>query len=176
LRRLLHAATATIALAGLFSPAALRLGTGYLATTAVLLEILRLRVPAVGRSLALLVPVYRERERDRPSGAMWLALGYAIAAWVPQPAAAMAGILAGGLADPAGALVGSRVGGGARKSAAGSAAVGVTALAAGWVVGLPPVAALGAALAALAAERWSGPCDDNLLVAPVAGLAAFGLA
>lgn len=175
-RRLLHAGTACVALVGLVSPPVLRLATVYLAVTAVLLEVLRLRVPAVGRSLAALVPVYRDRERDRPSGAMWLAIGYAIAACVPHAAAAMGGILAGGLADPAGAAVGSRLGRGARKSLAGSAAVGLVALAAGLAAGLPAAAGIGAGLAAALVERWPGPCDDNLLVAPAAALAAFALA
>jgi dolichol kinase len=175
-RRLLHAATAAVAFVGLVSPSALRLTAAYIAVTAVLLEALRLRVPAVGRGLSALVPVYRDHERERPSGAMWLALGYAVAAWVPHPAAALAGILAGGLADPAGALVGSRYGGGARKSLAGSVTVGMVALLAALVTGLPRAAAVGAALAATVVERWPGPCDDNLLVAPATALAAFLLA
>jgi dolichol kinase len=165
-----------VALVGLASPAALRLTTAYLAVTAVLLEILRLRVAAVGRGLSALVPVYRDHERDRPSGAMWLAVGYAVAAWVPHPTAVLAGILAGGLADPAGALVGSRYGGGARKSLAGSVTVGVVALLTALVSGLPRAAVVGAALAAAAVERWPGPCDDNLLVAPATALAVFALA
>jgi dolichol kinase len=175
-RRLLHAATSALAFLALVSPHALRLSTAYLAVTAVLLETLRLRIPAVGRVLSLLVPVYREHERDRASGAMWLALGYAAAAWVPHPAAALAGILVGALADPAGALVGSHCGGGSRKTLAGSTAVGVVAVAATLVAGLPLPAAVGAALAATVVERWPGPCDDNLLVSPAAALAAFALA
>jgi len=165
-----------VALVGLVSPAALRLTTAYLAVTAGLLEVLRLRVPAVGRGLSALVPVYRDHERDRPSGAMWLAVGYAVAAWVPHPAAVLAGLLAGGLADPTGALVGSRYGGGARKSLAGSVTVGVVTLLAALASGLPRAAVVGAALAAMAVERWPGPFDDNLLVAPATALAAFALA
>jgi dolichol kinase len=154
----------------------LRLATAYVAATAILVEVLRLRVPAVERGLAALVPVYRDRERTRPSGAMWLALGYAAAAWVPHPTASLAGILVGGLADPAGALVGSRYGGGAPKSIAGSAAVGVIAVVAALLTGLPLAAAAGAAVAATVVERWPGPCDDNLLVPPAAALAAFAFA
>jgi dolichol kinase len=165
-----------VGLLGLVSLSALRLATTYLAITAVLVEALRLRIPAVRRGLAAHVPVYRDHERERPSGAVWLALGYAMAAWVPHPTAALTGILAGGLADPAGAMVGSRYGRGARKSLVGSAVVGMVALAAGLVTGLPLAAAGGAALAAAVVERWPGPCDDNLLVAPAAALAAFTLA
>jgi len=159
----------------LVSPAALRLGTLYLAATAVLLETLRLRVPAVRQGLAALVPVYRERERQRPSGAMWLALGYAVAAWMP-PQAAVAGILAGGLADPAGALVGSRFGGGAAKSLPGSLAVAVTTLVAVRASGLPWMTAVVAGAVATVVERWSGPVDDNFVVAPSVALAVALLA
>jgi dolichol kinase len=95
---------------------------------------------------------------------------------VPHPTAPLAGILVGGLADPAGALVGSRYGGGAPKSIAGSAAVGVTAVVAALLTGLPLAAAAGAAVAATVVERWPGPCDDNLLVPPAAALAAFAFA
>ena len=164
-----------MALLALLSPAALRLGTLYLAVTAVVLEILRLRVPAVGRGLAAVVPVYREREQERPSGAMWLSIGYAVAAWMP-PHAAVAGILAGGLADPAGAVGGSRLGRGARKSLPGSLAVTVTALLAVRAAGLPWAAAAGAAATAAVVERWAGPLDDNLVIAPAVSLAVLLLA
>jgi dolichol kinase len=157
------------------SPGALRLGTLYLAATAVLLEVVRLRVPAVRQGLAAVVPVYRERERQRPSGAMWLALGYAVTAWVP-PHAAVAGILAGGLADPAGAVVGSSFGGGAPKSRPGSLAVALTAALAVRVSGTPWTAAAVAGAVAAIVERWSAPIDDNLMVAPAVGLAVALLA
>jgi dolichol kinase len=169
LRRALHASTAGLALLGLTSLGALRAVAVCLAVASVVVEFLRLRIPAVGRSLATRVPVYRDRERTRPSGAMWLALGYAIVVWLPPPAG-VAGLLVGALADPAGALVGSRFGRGARKSLPGSAAVAFTAAGAVLVVGLPLGTALLAGIAAAAAERWSGPLDDNLLVAPAAGL------
>jgi dolichol kinase len=169
LRRALHASTAVLALVGLHSTGWLRAVTICLATTGVLVESLRLRIPAVQRVLERVVPVYRDRERTRPSGAMWLALGYAIVAWLPPPAG-VAGLLVGALADPAGAVVGSRFGRGARKSTAGSAAVAVTAAGALLLLALPLPAALLAGVAAAIAERWSGPLDDNVLVAPVAGL------
>ncbi len=169
LRRALHASTAVLAVLGLTSLGSLRAVTVCLAAAGVLVESLRLRIPAVRRSLERLVPVYRDRERTRPSGAMWLAVGYAIVVWLPPPAG-VAGLLVGALADPAGALVGSRFGRGARKSMVGSAAVALTAAGAVLVLGLPLRAAVLAGVAAAAAERWSGPLDDNLLVAPAAGL------
>lgn len=174
-RRTLHAATSAVALLTLISPAALRVGTAYLAVTALALELVRLRVPAVAVVMARMVPVYRAHERRRPSGAMWLMLGYAVCAWFPSPAA-LAGILAGGLGDPAGAVVGSRFGRGAPKSVPGSAAVAGVTLAAGVAAGAPWPAAVLAGLAAAAVERWSGSVDDNLLVGPVTAAVVFTLA
>jgi dolichol kinase len=111
LRRLLHAATAALLLLSLHSLTALRIGTLVVATAAFGLELARLRSPAVRQRLARLFPVFRPRETTRLSGAAWLALGYAVAAWFPPPGPA-AGILAGALADPAGSWIGGRWGGG----------------------------------------------------------------
>lgn len=164
-----------MALLALLSPAALRLGTAYLAITAVIVEALRLRVPVVGHALATVVPVYREREQRRPSGALWLAIGYALASWMP-PGAAVAGIVAGGLADPAGAVVGARVGRGTGKTVAGSIAVAATTLVVVGATGMPWAVAGGAAAVAALVERWPGPFDDNLLVSPAVGAAVMLLA
>lgn len=166
---MLHAGSSLVALLVLVSPTALRLGTLYLAITAVILEATRLRVPAVRRALGAVIPVYREREAARPSGAMWLAIGYAVAAWMP-PQAAVAGILAGGLADPAGAAVGSRLGRGVPKSLPGSVAVFGTALVVLLAIGLPWMVAAAAAATAALVERWAGRLDDNLVLAPAVGL------
>jgi len=165
-RRVLHAATTTVSLLALVSPTALRVGTAYLAATAVALEIVRLRVPAVAAVMARVIPVYRAHERRRPSGAMWLMLAYAACAWFPQPGA-VAGMLAAGLGDPAGAMIGTRYGGGTPKSIPGSAAVAGVTVALAAAIGVPWAAALAAGGAAAVAERWSGPLDDNLLVGPV---------
>lgn len=175
LRRVLHAASAAVALLILISPAALRLGTAALALTMLALEVARLRSAAVGRALARLVPVYRDRERRRPSGALWLLVAYAACAWFPH-LAALAGILAGGLADPAGAAVGTRFGRGAGKSVPGSAAVVAVAILVTRAVGAPWPTAVAAGVAAGIAERWSGPLDDNLVVAPVAAAVVAALA
>jgi len=96
----------------------------------------------------------------------FLLLAYAACAWFPHPAA-LAGILVAGLADPAGAVVGTRFGGGARKSVPGSAAVAGVAMLVIVAVGVPWLTAVLAAAAAAGAERWSGAVDDNLVVAPV---------
>jgi dolichol kinase len=109
----------------------------------------------------------------RISGAAWLALGYAIAAWLPPPGP-VAGILAGALADPAAAWVGGRWGGGRRKSVPGSATVAAVTVLGSLAAGLTLPAAGATAILAAALERWSGPLDDNLVLAPgVACLAAL---
>jgi dolichol kinase len=175
LRRLLHASTAAVSLLALESTAALRLGTLALAGSALAFEAVRLRWPAGNALIMNRLQVFRPREGTRVSGAAWLALGYALAAWVPAPGP-VAGILAGALADPAASWVGGRWGGGKRKSWPGTAAVaGVTALAT-WAVGLPLLPTLAAAIGAAALERWSGPLDDNVLVPPGVALVASWLA
>lgn len=175
LRRVLHAATAAVALLVFVSPTALRLGTAYLAVTMLVVEAVRLRSGPAAAALGRWIPVYRERERRRPSGALWLFLAYAGCAWFPAPAA-VAGILAGGLADPAGSAVGSRFGRGSGKTLAGSAAVAAVAVVGIRVAGAPWQAAVVAGVAAAAAERLGGPIDDNLVVAPVAAAVVAALA
>jgi dolichol kinase len=174
LRRALHAASTGVALLALRSPSSLLIGTGTLAAVAVVVEIIRLRAPRAGGWLAMRVPVYRPRERGRPSGALWLALGYAICALGP-PHAAVAGILAGGLADPVGAAVGSRWGGGSSKSNVGSAAVAGVTFGAVMITGATWWVAIVAALAAGVVERWPAPFDDNLLVGPATALVTAAL-
>lgn len=173
LRRLLHAASAAVLLLRLVSPATLRAGTLLLALGAAAFELARLRVPGFHARLASRLPVYRAREASGVSGAAWLAWGYAVAAWTPPPGP-LAGILAGALADPAAAWVGSRWGAGARKSWPGTAAAGVVAAGAAVVAGLPLPAALTVGVVGAGLERWSGLLDDNLVLAPgVAGVAAL---
>jgi dolichol kinase len=173
LRRSLHAATATLALLWLVSPTVLRLGTLAVAVAALAFEGARLTVPRFNRWIATRLPVFRPQEASRLSGAAWLAVGYAVAAWLPAPGP-VAGILAGALADPAAAWVGGRWGRGRRKSWPGTAAAGVVAAIAAAVAGLAVPGALVAGMVGAALERWAGPFDDNLLLAPgVAGVAAL---
>jgi len=96
-------------------------------------------------------------------------------AWMPAPAPAAA-VLAGALADPAAALVGGRFGRGQPKSWPGTVAALVVATVALWLIGIAPAVAGAAGLAAAALERWSGPVDDNLLIAPGVGLVVWWLA
>jgi len=169
LRRALHVASAAVLLPALRSDTALRLALLWVAVFAALVEFARLASPRVERWLGAHLPVYRLRETRRASGALWLAFGYAAAGWLPLPAP-VAGILAGALADPAASWVGARCGSGARKSWAGSGAAFLVTVATTAAVGAAPATALAAGLVGAALERWSGPIDDNLLVAP--GVAA----
>jgi dolichol kinase len=169
LRRALHAAAPVVILPAVWIGwATERRLLIALAALAVVLEVARLTLPRVQAMFARAVPVFRRTERTRPSGAMWLAVSWAIAAQAPPPAA-IAGMLVAAWADPAASLVGTRFGAGAAKSLAGSAAAAVVgALVAAVVLvaaGLPWWPALPAGLAAALLERLDLP-DDNLLLAP----------
>lgn len=169
LRRTLHAASAVVLLPALYSGSAFRLGLLWVAVLAALVEFVRLASPRVHRGMATLLPVYRAHETHRPNGALWLAFGYALAGWLAMPAA-LAGILAGALADPAASWMGGRWGKGAPKSWVGSGAAFLVTLAVTAAAGAGLSVGVAAGLVGAALERWSGPIDDNLLIAP--GVAA----
>ena len=174
LRPLLHASTALILLVALWSWGALRLVLTAVAIIGVGLEALRLRTPGVRDWLAARVCVFRPAELARVSGAVWLSVGYAAVAWFPVPALPAA-VLTTALADPAGALVGGWLGRGGPKSWPGTAAVWVTAAVVLYLVGLPwPVMLAGAGVAS-AAERWSAPLDDNLVIPVAVGAAVWAM-
>lgn len=170
LRRVLHAATASVLLVAEVVPRhQFRLIVWVIALLTILVDATRLRAPGLRRSLDRLLPVFRAGEQRRPSGAVWLWLGYAVAVLAP-PAAACAGILVAALADPVAAAVGEGFRGPTRKSVEGSVAglfVAATILVA---LRLPWLVVLAGAVVAALLERWPGPFDDNLLVAP--GVAA----
>lgn len=175
LRPVLHAGTAVILLPLVDSARTFRAALVAAGLGAVAFEALRLGFPPARDLAARLAPVFRPREAARPSGAAWLFLGYALCAWMPLPASVSA-VLAGALADPAAAVVGSRFGRGGPKSWPGTLAAFVTAGVVLWVV-VPlhlPAAVLVGLVAALL-ERWPGPFDDNLLIAPGVGLTVWWL-
>ncbi len=170
LRRLLHAASgATLLLVPIFSWQVLRGVLLIAAGLAVATETIRLRSPGVRDWLARRLPVFREREAVLPSGAMWLAIGYALASFAPVPAPA-AGILVGAFADPAAAWLGSRQGVAGGKTMLGSGTHLVVAYAVLCGVGVGGVVAVSAAIIATVLERWPLGLDDNLLVAPATAL------
>jgi dolichol kinase len=177
-RRLIHASTPLCLLVGVVAGwPAFRLLLTALVPAAAMVELWRVRTPS-GASLPRLIPVFRATESRRPSGAFWLVLGYAGAAWFGMPAAA-AGVLVGGLADPVASAVGSRWGGlgGGRKTWIGSAAAFACALVIGLALRMTVTGGVVMAVVAAALERWPGPFDDNLVLAPgvAAVVAAFSL-
>lgn len=174
LRAILHAGTALLLLLLLGSWDLLRdtlLALGLLAVT---FEVLRLRVPWVRERVARFVPVFRPQEGGRPSGAVWLFVAYALAARLPPPAPAAA-VLVGALADPAAAVLGRRFGGGRAKSWPGTSACLLVAGLALWLMGLGLLPVVAGAVVATVLERWPGPFDDNLLIAPGVGLIVWWL-
>jgi dolichol kinase len=172
LRPALHASTALLLLTLLDSWHLLKLTLIAAGAAALVVETARLSSPAVAGGLCRLVPVFRDAEARRPSGAGWLFVAYALAAWLPPPAPA-AGLLVGALADPAAALVGGRWGAGVAKSWPGTAAALIVGTGALLAWGLPAPAALAGGVVGAALERWPGPFDDNLLIAPAVGLVAW---
>ncbi len=169
LRRAIHAASGAVLLLILAAPPVAYRSVMVAAAGVVLaLDLARIRHPAIHDAAFRALPVFRQSERRRLSGAFWLLLGYAIAALLPARAAA-AGILVGALADPAAAIVGERLGGGRAKSWPGTLAALVTGYAALAVAGVPmDVVAVAGAVGATV-ERWPGAVDDNLLIAPAVG-------
>lgn len=175
LRRVIHASTAFVALlaAGMGWERVRLLLIGVV-VLAGLVETARLTSPGFSNHLHRIVPVFRAGEKRRPSGAFWLAVGFAVASWVPLPGAA-AGILCGALADPAAALVGSRWGGGKPKSWVGSlTAFGVAGVLL-LTLGLSVIGAMVGGLLAAGLERWSRPLDDNLVIAPGVSLFVWAI-
>ena len=169
LRRVLHASTAALAfLPQVISWSDARLVLGALAIAAVLFELLRLSIPGFGRWLAAFLPVFRAAEAGRPSGGLWLAVGYAGAAWLPDatPMSAAAGIAVAALADPAAAAAGSWLARGPGKSWAGTLAAAAVAYLVLALLGLPVQTTVVAAVAAAVVERVPPPLDDNLFIAP----------
>lgn len=139
------------------------------AAVAVGLEVARLRSFRVRDWLARVAPVFRPEEADRPSGAMWLAVGYGIAVLLPPPAPAM-GILVGAIADPVASWIGSAGRNTPGKTLRGSGAHFAVALGLLVLAGLPWGRAAIAAAVGTVLERCSGSVNDNVVVAP--GVAA----
>jgi dolichol kinase len=144
------------------------------AIVAVLVDSVRITQPAFGMLVKRMVPVFRASESTRLSGATWLCVGYAAAAWFPHPAAA-GGILAGAFADPAASWAGSMFAepSSLKKTWVGSLAAAVAAALVLFTTGIPLTVVVSGAVAALALERWPGPLNDNLTVAPGVALVVW---
>ena len=165
-RRALHVASGAIA------PLAAAVGTrvaspafAVLLVLACVAEAARLQWPSARTALARLAGgLFRPDEASALSGATTLALGYAVAWWLfPVPTAERA-ILVAALADPMAALVGSRLGGGRRKSWAGSAACAGTTVLLLFLTGTSGVTCAFTAVVVAAVERvpWRGA--DNVAI------------
>jgi dolichol kinase len=176
LRRITHAATAAIlVLPFIIDWATVRYVVLTLAVAWILIEHLRVRRPRIHEAFATALPVFREDETTRVSGAGWLMVGYAVAVWFPQPAAT-AGLLVAAFADPMASVIGTRFSRNKEKTAAGSLAFLVVAIAVLWSLGLgwPVVGAV--AVVSTVLERWPLGLNDNLVVAPAVAAAVFALA
>lgn len=171
LRRLIHAATAAVTLlAPLVSPTALRATVVAIAVAALAVDLARASLPRFDGWLQTRLPVFRPHETGHLSGATWLWVGYAVAAWLPVRAAVPA-MLVGAWADPAASFVGERIGPPGRKTWAGTGTMWLVSSGILLTSGLGwGTALLGGVLGALV-ERWPGRLDDNLLVAPVVAAA-----
>lgn len=176
LRRILHVASgACLLIVPATSWHSFRVFVLATAVVAVCVEITRLRVPRVGDWLGRVVPVFRSAEAQQPSGAMWLAVGYAIAALFSSPAP-MAGILVSACADPTASWVGETGGSTGTKTWRGSTAHFVAAVAVLLLGGFSWTGSIVAAVIGTALERWPGPFNDNLVVAPAVALSVSLLA
>ena len=176
-RRVLHASS------GIVGPVAAALGARAAPAFAVLVAVAgiaegaRLRWPRARRALDRVGGSwFRPSETSGFSGATMLALGYAVTWWLFAGPAAERAIVVAALADPVAATVGTRFGGGRRKSWAGSAACAATAALVLWLSGSRPLVALGAGMVAAAAERapWRGV--DNVTVPVCVGAALWWVA
>jgi dolichol kinase len=118
--------------------------------------------------------LFREHERERWSGATWLAVALLAAALLFPRDVAVATMWAVSVGDAAAAVVGRTLGRrasrGAGKSLAGSlACAGAAAVGALLVARLPPVESLTAAAVAALAERPRAPFDDNIRIVLAVG-------
>lgn len=166
LRRVLHVGSGILLFAiPLGSWSLLRSALAALVFVALIVDTARIRSPRFRSRVASLLPVFRPHESSHLSGATFLCMGYFLAAAFPEPAP-VAGILVSALADPAASVAGGWGRKSAEKTLRGSLAAFVVATGILTALRLPLLAVLGGACTGAALERWSGPFDDNLLVAP----------
>lgn len=166
-RRSLHVASAALLLLVPFASwRAFQISVLSIAVLAVGLETVRLRFSGVRVWLGGVVPVFRPAEADRPSGAMWLAVGYGLASLFPAPAP-MAGVLVAALADPAASWIGEAGRPTTGKTWRGSLSHFTVATVVLMLAGFSWAGSLVAATVGTALERWPGPFNDNLIVPPV---------
>jgi dolichol kinase len=189
-RKALHMAASVFPLA--YSAGAPRITLiavlGLTLSVAVVVELARRRVPAVGMRFDWFFgAMLRTNERSAfrrdghaaITGATWLALALLGAVALLNRAPAVAAMWCATAGDPAAALVGiwwsnrRRTAAPAHKSIAGSVACGIVAfIGIRFIAGFAWPAALGLGGVAMLAERFSAPVDDNLAIVAFVGVAA----
>jgi dolichol kinase len=177
-RKVIHAAAGAgaAAVAWFAPPAAGRAVLVGAVLLALLIELLRTRVPAVRRRFdATVGHMVRPAERRTLTGATFLAIGAAFAVLSFPGRSAAIGILYAAFGDAAAALVGRRFGRHVYRpgrTAEGTAAFFSVTLLIGWAtMDAGFVAAAVAAAGVTLVEAAPFPLNDNLLI-PLAGAAA----
>jgi dolichol kinase len=179
-RRALHLATGSIGIAAFFLPHhVITIIVLTLAGTALALEAARRMVPAINRAVtAATMGAMRPEESHGLMNGTLLAMGYAVS-WLVFPApCAAAGIIVAATADPAAAMVGTRVARArGRKTIAGSAAAFVVALVVLLLARMGTAAAAAGAIAAALTERLPARAGfDNLAVPVVTAAVLWAIA
>lgn len=169
-RKAFHLASAAVPLAVWFLPRPLALvALASLALAALVLEVARWKMrPARYLFLRRTRPLLRVHERRRITGATYMAVAYALAAFLFPLRVAVAAMLYNAFGDAAAALVGRRFGRhrtGWGKSWEGFGAGLLVNLAVGFAIpGVHPAGALLGAFTASTLEFLPLPLDDNLRV------------
>jgi dolichol kinase len=180
LRKLIHLAGAAFPLLYLVASRQVVLIIALVALAFVItVEWGRQRLPALERLFEWLIgPAMRQGEESRPTAGLWAMLGILVTLLAFERRLAIPAILYAQVGDPAAEIVGRRWGrhrlpnGKSLEGSLGYFTVSlVIGLACCYALPLPPgVAALGA-LVATVTEATPLPLGDNLLMAPLAGLA-----
>ena len=176
-RKLVHLSSGIFPLAyllGISRPTILWIAGEVLALV-LFLEITRLKIPWLNQKLlAIFGQSHRPEELTKPSGALWTLAGVFLGLLLFEKQIAVFSLFVLSISDGAAAMVGQRWGKHkiGKKSLEGSAAFFVSAVLIGLLL-LPPLAALGGALAATLAEAVPFRIiDDNIRIPIVGGLAA----
>ena len=176
-RKLVHLSSGIFPLgylAGISRPMILAVAGGVLALV-LFLEITRLKIPWLNQKLlALFGQSHRPEELTKPSGALWTMVGVFLGLLLFPKQIAVFSLFVLSISDGAAAMVGQRWGKHkiGKKSLEGSAAFFFSAVLIGLLF-LPPLVALGGALAATLAEAVPFRIiDDNIRIPIVAGFVA----
>ncbi len=182
-RKGVHLASAIFPLSwglGWIAPGAVKGALAASLLVAVITEVARRRVPAVGRAFtSVFGGMLRTHESGAITGATWILAAMLLCALLLPARAALCGLWAGVVGDAAAALAGRAFSSQAARTGktwTGTAACALASAAGAlWLAAALPLAAVGVGVAAALAERPHVAIDDNARVAVVAGLAAWAL-